>query len=255
LLYSTPNLIREDALAVVVSQSGASAEIVRLVDLAQRPYIVAITNTPDGPLARQADAAVLTQAGFEASVSCKTSVTAMAALHWVTAQLTDADLNATRSELQQLAPAFDAYLTRWEERVEEMYEALDGIRDFFVVGRGGSLAAAALGGMIQKEAAGVHGEGMSSAAFRHGPFEMLSPEVFVMVLEGAPAVRELNATLLRDVLEAGGRGAIYELPEVSEALMPIVEILPSQIASVSMASLRGREPGKFEKITKVTATE
>lgn len=264
LLYSTPNLIRPDAVAVVVSQSGASAEIVRLLDHPSRPQIIGVTNTPGAPLAERADIAVVTQAGHEASVSCKTAVTAMAALQWIVAHLTGADLEATRRELAQLAPAFDAYLTRWEEHVAEMREALAHTRDFFVVGRGGSLAAAALGGMIQKEAATVHGEGMSSAAFRHGPFEMLNPECFVLVLEGAPEVRALNRTLLADVLEAGGTGAMagcencegaFQLPEVAASLMPIVEMLPSQIASIALADLRGREPGKFEKITKVTATE
>ncbi len=264
LLDSTPNLLRQDAVAIVVSQSGASAEIVRLLDRPGRPRIIGITNTADSPLATRADAVVLTHAGHEASVSCKTAVTAMAALHWVVAQLTAADLGATRRELAQLAPAFDAYLTRWEEHVVEMQEAMATTRDLFVVGRGGSIAAAELGGMIQKEATGLHGEGMSSAAFRHGPFEMLNPEVFVLILEGAPEVRERNRKLLDDVLQAGGKGAVagcencegaFQLPEVAGPLMPVVEMLPSQIASIALADLRGREPGKFEKITKVTATE
>lgn len=264
LLYSTPALIRPDAVAVVVSQSGASAEIVRLAQHPSRPYIVAVTNTADAPLAKLADAVVMTHAGHEASVSCKTAVTAMAGLQWIVAHLTGTDPEITRQELSELAPAFDSYLSRWEEHVSELREMLAGTRDFFVVGRGGSLAAAALGGMIQKEAAATHGEGMSSAAFRHGPFEMLNAECFVMVLEGARGVRGLNRTLLKDVLEAGGRGAVagcehcegaFQLPEVAPWLMPIVEMLPSQMASIALADLRGREPGKFEKITKVTATE
>jgi glucosamine--fructose-6-phosphate aminotransferase (isomerizing) len=264
LLYSTPNLIRPDAVAVVVSQSGASAEIVRLIEHPSKPHIVAVTNTADAPLARSAADVVLTQAGHEASVSCKTAVTAMAGLQWVTAHLTGADLDATRRDLAQLAPAFDAYLSRWEEHIVELQEALAGARDIFIVGRGGSLAAAALGGMIQKEAAITHGEGMSSAALRHGPFEMMNPECFVLVLDGAANVREMNRTLLRDALAAGAKGALagcencegaFQLPEVAPSLMPVVEMLPSQMASVALADLRGREPGKFEKITKVTTDE
>jgi glutamine---fructose-6-phosphate transaminase (isomerizing) len=58
---------------------------------------------------------------------------------------------------------------------------LGGIRHLFLVGRGSSLAAVGTGALMVKESDHFHAEGMSSAAFRHGPFEMLSPETFVFV--------------------------------------------------------------------------
>ena len=57
-------------------------------------------------------------------------------------------------------------------------------RHLFLVGQGASLAAVGTGAGIVKEADHFHGEGMSSAAFRHGPFEMLSDETFVLVFGG-----------------------------------------------------------------------
>ena len=71
-------------LIIAASQSGQSAEMVRLVQTNHKCCtVVAVTNTPDSPLAKHANAAVLTQAGNEFSVSCKTYVTALMALKWL----------------------------------------------------------------------------------------------------------------------------------------------------------------------------
>ena len=71
-------------LIIAVSQSGQSAEMIRLIQINRRnSAVVAVTNTPGSPLARSADAAVLTRAGQEFSVSCKTYVSALMALHWL----------------------------------------------------------------------------------------------------------------------------------------------------------------------------
>jgi glucosamine--fructose-6-phosphate aminotransferase (isomerizing) len=179
------------------------------------------------------------------------------------AHLCGGDLQATRAELEALAPALDRYLAGWREHVRSLAAQLDGVRDVFIVGRGRSLAAAGLGGMIQKEAAHVHGEGMGSAAFRHGPIEMLGPDSFVLVLEGDAHVRELNLGLLRDIAATGARAALcgpsgegpFALPEAPESVRPVLEQLPPQMISLALAGLRGREPGRFERITKVTAVE
>ena len=45
------------------------------------------------------------------------------------------------------------------------------------------------------------------------------------------------------------------LPEVPPPVRPIVEMLPVQMMSLALAALAGREPGKFERITKVTTVE
>jgi glucosamine--fructose-6-phosphate aminotransferase (isomerizing) len=265
LLYALPRLIAPESLIIMVSQSGASAETVRLLEhAAPRPFVIGVTNTVGSPLARKADLAVFTRAGEEMAVSCKTAVTAMAALHWIGEHLCGADPAGARRDLDTLGPALRAYLDRWRNHVRDLSTLLDGVEHFFAVGRGRSLAAAGMGGMIQKEAAHVHGEGMSSAAFRHGPFEMLSPDVFVLVFDGDPEVRTLNRGLLKDVIAAGARAALcgveaeeqpFLLPAAAPGVQPIIELLPPQMVSLALAGVRGHQPGKFERITKVTKTE
>lgn len=164
LLYSVPSLLDTRNVVVVVSQSGASAEIVRLLDRGG-PLFIGVSNTPGSPLATRADPVLMTRAGEEGGVSSKTAVTSLAVLHWLGAHLTGADLNVVRHELDSLPPAMENYLSRLKEHVARLTAILDGVRHVFIAGRGTSMAAVGLGGMLQKEAAHFHGEGLGSAAF------------------------------------------------------------------------------------------
>ena len=251
-------------LIVAVSQSGRSAEMIRLLQInRKRSAVIAVTNTMDSPLARRADALVLTQAGQEFSVSCKTYVAALMALRWVGDVLCERDSRRTRQELQHAAPAVSAYLAGWQSHVQSLSEELRDIRHLFLVGRGASLAAVGTGALIVKESDHFHAEGMSSAAFRHGPFEMLSREIFVLIFAGDPKTRSLNNRLFEDIQQQGRTGlvggdapqAAFRLAAVPRSIIPVLEILPVQMITLALAAQIGREPGRFELASKVTTTE
>jgi glucosamine--fructose-6-phosphate aminotransferase (isomerizing) len=263
LLYTMPSLLSSENVVIAVSQSGSSAETVRMLERTE-PLYIGVTNTPASPLARAAEICVNTHAGEEGGVSCKTAVTSMAALHWVGEHLAAEELSKAREDLEDLATAVETYLAGWRSHVANLVEALDGCKHLFLTGRGASLAAAGLGAMIQKEAAHFHAEGMSSAALRHGPFEMLGPDCYVLVFEGGGDVQRLNRRLVEDVLKTGARASLcgpsasdgpFRLPEVPGSVQPILELIPPQMVSLALAYHQGREPGRFERITKVTTVE
>ena len=106
LVHSLERWLAPETLIIAVSQSGESAEIVRLVETnARRAALVGVTNNADSALAQGADAAMVTMAGPEFSVSCKTYVTALMALHVIGEFLCGSEENRTRAELGQLVPA------------------------------------------------------------------------------------------------------------------------------------------------------
>jgi glucosamine--fructose-6-phosphate aminotransferase (isomerizing) len=321
LVYYLSRLLDCQTLIIAVSQSGRSAEIIRLLDEnARRAPIIAVTNTDDSPLALQADSVFLTRAGQEFSVSCKTYVTALMALRHLGSLLTNAEqvsfprkacpelaegrestphtlsdgpeqTNAsfprkacpepaegrestqeasgeapdeTISELAQAAPAVRRYLDFWRDHVVKLSACLEGVRHLFLLGRGGSLAAVGTGALTIKESTHRHAEGMSSAAFRHGPVEMLSEETFVIVFAGDEKTRALNTRLFEDIRQKGGRAELLgkdaqlsslRIPEVPESALPILEILPAQMVSLALAAQTGREAGRFTLGSKVTTIE
>ena len=265
LLHYAPGLLEPGSLLVVVSQSGRSAEVVRLLEKAGSGItVVGVTNTADSPLAQQAQVVIPTQAGEEFSVSCKTYVNSLAVLALLAEMLVTGEPRQVQEDLQSIPGLSETYLAQWQTHVSEAKEALTGTRYLALAGRGTSLAAAGTGGLIIKESAHFPAEGMSSAAFRHGPLEMASPELFVLVFSGTGPGGGLNRQLVEDVIIAGGRsalvgvskdGGVFSLLQAAWRGLPILEILPVQMVSLALAELSGREAGLFSHASKVTETE
>ena len=264
LVHYQTRLLTPKTLLVAVSQSGESAEMVRLTEVNPGVAMIAVTNAPESKLAKNAMATLVTRAGTEFSVSSKTYVTTLMMLEWLADTLCGQDAEASRLKQKDVSEKVAVYLADWRKHVADLADRLSGIRSVFLVGRGPSLAAAAAGALVIKESDHFHAEGMSSAAFRHGPFEMLSNEVFVAVFSGPEKTRRLNEGLLADIRQAGGQSELIgerselkslRLVEDDPSIRPILEILPVQMITIALAALAGREAGKFERAAKITKTE
>jgi glutamine---fructose-6-phosphate transaminase (isomerizing) len=265
LIYFAPQLMSSQALMLVISQSGRSAEIIRLLDRnGNRATILGVTNDITSPLATKSNTVALIQAGPEASVSCKTTTATLAALALIADCVAGNNGYSAREQLELAAQFLENYLARWRTHVDSLIGKLEGVRHLFITGRGSSLAPTGVGGMMMKEAAHFHAEGLGSAAFRHGPFEMLDQDCCVVVLAGDPHVEPLHKKLVEDVRETGAKALLVGnaaeseelcVPELSSEIRPIAEMIPIQMISLALAAIGGREPGKFERIGKVTTSE
>jgi glucosamine--fructose-6-phosphate aminotransferase (isomerizing) len=266
LLLGFDALFGSETLLVAVSQSGLSAEIVRLLSrAAEFGHVLGVTNHPDSPLGRQAASLLLLHAGPEAAVSCKSYVTTLAVLHWLGVVLCGGDTGRARQDLEAAGRSVAEYLTPWRNHVGEIQALTDGIQSIFVTGRGESLATTATAGLILKESTRHQAEGMSCAAFRHGPMEMAGPQALVLVYAGSEHTSSMNRRLVDDIIRGGGRAAwvaaearasgAFRLPATAPALQPIVEILPVQMLSIALATRDGREAGRFERASKITVTD
>jgi glucosamine--fructose-6-phosphate aminotransferase (isomerizing) len=266
LLHYQRRLLDEGALLLLVSQSGRSAEILRLLEAARGRGVTTrgVTNTPGSPLAREATAIVLTHAGEEATVSCKTYLAAQLALGWLGEVLAGGDPEAARAALADTIPGTSSFLASWRSHVEWLAGPLRGVRAVYYAGRGPSLAAACSAGLITKESTHLPSEGMSGGAFRHGPMEMIDAGVFLLVFAGAARTRALSEALVADVRAAGARAFMasedaeepaLRLPPVADLARPVVELLPAEMITLALAALDGREAGRFERVTKVTTSE
>lgn len=254
-----------DSVMVVTSQSGRSAEIVRLVKRRRDScFLIGVTNSPDSPLARHADAVVPMAAGEESTVSCKTYVATLAALAWLGDILCGPGKSRTPTAFERASQEMEAYLANWKDHVRSLARILKGVENLFYAGRGASLGAVSTGALITKEAAHFHAEGMSAPQFRHGPFEMLNRSVLVLVFPGGTETRKLNLRLTEDIRKAGGRSevigeeaseAVFRLPRATDAVRPLFEILPIQMITLALAAMKGREAGRFELASKITDVE
>ncbi len=258
LLGAAGALVTPRSALWITSQSGATAEAVALLDGAiRRPAaVIALTNYPASPLAAAADATVALRCGDERTVSTRSYTNTLAAAAMLEAAIAG---DAPDPALRVAPEAIASYLDGWEQRLDAIDAAVPAGSSLFALGRRASLAAAQTGALIVKEAAAHPIEALSAPQFRHGPLEMAGPGLAALLLAGDPAARPLNERL-RDELRAFGAAAIWldpmpgAEPPAAELLRPFVEILPFQALSVVLARRDGREPGRFDKIEKVTTT-
>jgi glucosamine--fructose-6-phosphate aminotransferase (isomerizing) len=279
VLIETSELINEAAallgpktVVVAASQSGRSGEIVRLVELARERAcpVLAVSNTPDSPLALGAAASLFTHAGAENTVSCKTYTTMLVAMELLGDLMLKGRSTHRFASFHRLPEVVERYLRHWEGYVAELTAILSGAAHLFYVGRGPSLAAAGVAGLTTKESTHFHAEGMSSAAFRHGPLEMAGPQTAVAIFAGLEPARALNHRLAEDLRrlrarvlwidDAAGAG-VLRLPlssssdSIRSLYRPILEILPAQLMTLALAQLCGHTAGEFSHASKVTASE
>ncbi|GIU99369.1 MAG: glucosamine--fructose-6-phosphate aminotransferase [Actinomycetota bacterium] len=275
LLHFRRPILDAQTLLVMVSQSGASAEIVKLAnEIAKqrvRPFVMSVTNGLDNDLARRADIRLDTWAGVETGPSTKTFAAAMTTLSGL-ARLLAGDsvataIDHTRTAAEGAALAAERLLDDPEAEAERLAGLLGGREVMVVLGRGPARAAAEMGALILKEC-GIMAESLESAMFRHGPLELAGPGMSAIVLATEPETRRLDLALAAELVEAGAAVLVVtpdgEAPKgahplatgyLDRALMSAVAIVPIQLLAWKLAVLAGRTPGAYTRASKVTTRE
>lgn len=269
LLHYGSGLLTQDACLWITSQSGESAEVVRLLEetISNRPrFVFGLTDHRESVLGREADVCVDICVGQEYSVATKTFLNSIAYGLLIASQLKQENIGDQIEALLKESHLMKGYLDHWQEEVLRIRSLIQGYEKIFIVGRGFSMASVWDGALLQKEAARVGVEGIHAAEFRHGPLEMVDDTVIVLVLGGPERTAHLNRRLALDILEQGGK-AIWVaaereeslptlvVPKAPDSVRPMVEILPLQLLSVALASLKGRTPGEFVHINKTVRKE
>jgi len=271
LIYSALNQVTQNTLLCIASQSGRSAETIKLLSLLRdtnKPAcLLGFTNNCDSPLGMEADVVVDINAGKEYSVATKTYMNTFAYATLFANQILGKDIGSITRDLYDASKKMDGYLQDWQTLVDEIDNLIANFDVAAIVGRGSSMAGVWNGALTQKEAARVQIEGYHAAEFRHGPFEMVGKGFLLMVLSGNAGVgADLNHKLALDVIARGGRAVwisanpsetlpnlIY--PKVAEVASPLFEILFFQLLSILWAKRTKIVAGEFRNIGKVVLSE
>jgi glucosamine--fructose-6-phosphate aminotransferase (isomerizing) len=275
LLHFRRSILGPQTFVTIVSQSGESAEIVKLVvevgKQRSRPTILSVTNGLGNDLAKRANITLDTWAGAETGPSTMTFVASMAQLAGVARLLAgdsvDTAVERTRTASEGAAQAIERLLDDPEDRATEIADWLADKSVTVILGRGPARAAAEMGALLLKEC-GVMAESLESAAFRHGPLELAGPQMAAIVLATEPETRKLDLGLARDLVEAGAAVLVItpdgETPKGAHAaatgyqdraLVSAVSIVPVQLLAWRLAVKSGRTPGAYTRASKVTTRE
>ncbi|MFF4775629.1 SIS domain-containing protein [Microtetraspora fusca] len=260
----------DGVLAVGLSQSGRTEEIVETLDWAKScgAKTVAITNGgPASPLAEVADLALCTLAGEEKAVpATKTYTTQLAALA-VLALGVGADVNA--DDLQRVPDAVEKLIDDPGD-LSAVVEGLVGKPGVVVSGRGFAFSTALELALKLKEACYLHAMGLSYADLLHGPIAVVdedTPAILVAAGEGPtlPGTVALAERVTGAGASAFGVGGGTSLaaaataalngPDLPEWVAPMGLIVPGQLLTEALARRLGIDPDAPRGLNKVTQTD
>jgi glucosamine--fructose-6-phosphate aminotransferase (isomerizing) len=251
------------AAALAISQSGKSPDIVAMEQSARRngAFCIALTNTPDSPLATSADLAVDLRAGVENSVAATKSfvssvVAGLSILgHWT-------DDAALLDALTTLPDALHrAIRCDWTP----LLAPLEGRDSLYVLGRGPALAIAQEAALKFKETCGIHAEAYSAAEVLHGPSRIVEAGFPVLTLASRDA-SEAGVAEIADRLARQGATVFATSDRVNEAKQlpfvatghPITDALTLIVSFYSfietLSRHRGFDPDRPPHLKKITET-
>ncbi|MBS7610989.1 SIS domain-containing protein [Candidatus Bathyarchaeota archaeon] len=269
LLYYMLDVLK-DSIMVVISRSGETVEIVKLLEATPKnAFIVAVTDNPKSTLASKSNLVIPTRAGEEHLAASKSHLALLAALHMLSADFTREDIDSEKGKLLKVAGIIENYQRRVLDESKQIGGKLAKCNSIIIVSRGPTVSSAYTGALVMKEMAKIHCEGCSAAQFRHGPMEMLSSTTGVIVMSGPKETRRLNVKMAFNVAEFGSPTVLidYSKEDNFEKCMLIkvdeppdsytdvlVELPPIYTLTYHIALERGA-PLKFVKTGKVTYVE
>ncbi len=271
LLYFLDQTIDNQTTVVLVSRSGESVEVIKLLDLLAKRgcKTIGFANVPESTLLRRTDVQILLGSPADQLVAIQTYIATVAALLLLGAASTD-NLQSALDQLASTADVLQAFLPNCLD-ASQHWHSFYSTFPLYILGRGPSLASVDEGVLLMHETAKFTGIGMSIAQFRHGPVEVVDANMRAVVIGTQSETSELDRKFAEDLLHmdadvrwigpGGGSGgsmlpSLVPWPEnVPELFRPIVEIVPLQLLAYRTAESRGVTPGDFRWAPAITSSE
>ena len=277
--YRDP-LIEPDGLAVLVSQSGETADTLAALRLLQEHPVrtVGICNVVGSMLTREVDAVIYTHAGPEIGVaSTKTFTTQLIALYLLALYLAQERDTVSRTRMQDHLQALQNVASAVERTLEmdpvyrEIARALAGAQNFLYLARGIHYPIALEGALKLKEISYIHAEGYPAGEMKHGPIALIDRNMPVVAITPSDHTFEKMISNMQEVRARDGRivaithehaefpeGLIdfrVPVPHISPHLDPVVMTVPLQLIAYHIAVWRGCDVDQPRNLAKSVTVE
>lgn len=277
--YREP-LIDSKTLMIVISQSGETADTLAALRLAKEKQarVLAVTNVVGSSVAREADDVLYTWAGPEIAVaSTKAYVTQLIAMYIIAlffAQnketLSKEELEEYKNEMLQL-PAKAEKILETKEVVQKFASKNYMHKDMFFLGRGVDYAVAMEGSLKLKEISYIHSEAYAAGELKHGPIALIEKGTVVIALATQDSLYDKMVSNIKEVVTRGAKvlGFAFEgqneieksvdtaryIPKTLPILAPVISIIPLQLLSYYVATLKGCDVDKPRNLAKSVTVE
>ena len=210
--YRNP-ILDPHALAVVISQSGETADSLAALRLCKKHGIrtLAIVNVVGSSIAREADNIFYTLAGPEISVATTKAYSTQLIAAYLLAiqfakireQITEEQYTGYIEELKTLPEKVQRIIDD-KERIQWFASKQANAHDVFFVGRGIDYAISMEGSLKMKEISYIHSEAYAAGELKHGTISLIEDGTLVIGVLTQPALYEKTVS---NMVECKSRGA------------------------------------------------
>ena len=277
--YRNP-VINKGDVVIAISQSGETADTLAAIKLAKEKgaFVFGVCNVVGSSIARETDSGAYTHAGPEIGVaSTKAFTTQLTVITMMALRLgqlkgtIDKDnFNRVATQLASLPSQVQTVL-KYDALIKKIAAAYKDATNFLYLGRGYNFPAALEGALKLKEISYIHAEGYPAAEMKHGPIALIDENMPVVVIatnkghyekivSNVQEIKSRNAKII-SIVTKGDESVkllsdhVIEIPEVTEALVPILASIPLQLLSYHIAVMRGCNVDQPRNLAKSVTVE
>ena len=274
--YRNP-IINKGDLLIVISQSGETADTLAALREAKLKgaKTLGIVNVVGSTITREVDSGIYLHAGPEIGVASTKAFTSQVvallifALHIRQENNQKLDKKLL-NDLNNLPKTIQDTL-KLDKDISKLAKEFKESKNFLYLGRGINFPVALEGALKLKEISYIHAEGYPAAEIKHGPIALIDqemPVVFIATKNNLSEkiisnIQEVKArdgkiiAVVNEVTEEIKRLADYtiKVPEVSNKLSPIINVIPLQLLAYHIADDKGIDVDKPKNLAKSVTVE
>lgn len=277
--YCDP-LVDQGCLVIAISQSGETADSLAAVREAKKrgARILSIVNVVGSSIASASDDVLYTWAGPEIAVATTKAYSAQLCVLYLLSlyfaekkgKLLGEELSCYIDALTQLPEKVEALLV---ERGTVQYCASQCFhsKDIFFIGRNLDYAMSLEGSLKLKEISYIHSDAYAAGELKHGTISLIEKgtlvvsiatqhQLFDKMMSNVREVKTRGAVILNvttrahEDMESQSDYTIY-IPETQDVFMPSLTVIPLQLFSYYVASLKGCDIDKPRNLAKSVTVE
>lgn len=244
----------DSAIAIVISQSGRSPDILKQAEMAKAggAYCIALVNDASSPLKDIVDVVIPLRAGKEIAVAATKSylATLSALVHLISVWSNNTEL---RGSLNDLPSALEEVIKSPSQlSPADFFD----VSNMVILSRGLGFAIAKEIALKLKEVCSIHAEAFSSAEFVHGPIALLEKGLTILNCVVKDESKQFHNEQIFEVMKRNARVLFLEHNTINihPRLSPLLIVLRFYIDIADVSISRGLHPDTPKGLNKVTKT-
>ncbi len=277
--YRNP-IINNGDVIIAISQSGETADTLVALEKAKEngAFIFGVVNAVGSSIARISHAGAYTHAGPEIGVASTKAFTGqLAVLMMMALKIAKAKNSISEeryllllSELAAVPEKLELILSRAGE-LAVIAEKYKDAKDFLFLGRGYNFPVALEGALKLKEISYIHAEGYPAAEMKHGPIALVDKDLPVLFIATNDVYHEKIISNMQEIKARKGQiisiitdgdsttpslsNDYFSIPMADEIIAPILSVVPLQLLSYYVGTLKGIDVDKPRNLAKSVTVE